>query len=136
MLLLRANRSCRRRPGPVRLPHCSSPAPGRPRRGAVTGTVTDSDDGSLEVWLLPGLGPLYSHGPDWARCHRYATLIVYKIQTMARARLCERLPTLASRQYVLVNSENYSFMIVSSALILRFINCWSNFRFTILKSEV
>ena len=62
-----------RRPGPVRRSGRSSPAPGRPRRGAVTGTATDSDDGSLEVWLRPRLGPLYSHGPDWARCHRYAS---------------------------------------------------------------
>ena len=98
----------RRPPGPVRRSGGSSPAPGR------------------FILYSHGLGPLPS----------LRQLKVYKIQTMARARLCERLPTLASRQYVLVNSENYSFMIVSSALILRFISCWSNFRFTILKSEV
>ncbi len=44
---LRANRrdGGRRPPGPVRWSGGSSPAPGRPRRGTVTGTVTDSDDG-------------------------------------------------------------------------------------------
>ena len=115
----------RRPPGPVR--RSGRPA-GLPRR-----TLTTDHSSLAAAETRPILQPRAGLGP----LPSLRTVIVYKIQTMARhGRSSERLPMLASRLHVLVNSENYSFMIVSSALILRFINCWSNFRFTILQSEV